>query len=69
MNSRIDSNIYEGLLGIRRYMTDGTLLQEMAMEPLIHSYAAIMLDEAHERNLNTDILLGWIPASSCDSFF
>ena len=28
------------------------------MEPLISSYSAIMLDEAHERNLNTDLLLG-----------
>ena len=39
-------------------MTDGILLKEIQSDFLLTKYSAIVLDEVHERNLNTDILLG-----------
>ena len=41
-----------------KFMTDGILLQEIQSDLLLRKYGAIILDEAHERNLNTDVLLG-----------
>ncbi len=41
-----------------KVMTDGILLQEFRRDRLFSSYSAIMIDEAHERSLNIDILLG-----------
>ena len=41
-------------------MTDGMLLREFLTEPDLRSYSAIMIDEAHERTLHTDVLLGLI---------
>ncbi|KAK0605557.1 hypothetical protein LWI29_028106 [Acer saccharum] len=41
-----------------KYMTDGMLLREIINEPNLASYSVIMVDEAHERTLSTDILLG-----------
>jgi len=46
-----------------KFMTDGILLQEIRTDLLLRKYNVIVLDEAHERNLNTDILLGLIGAS------
>ena len=43
-----------------KFMTDGILLREITSDLLLSKYSAIILDEAHERNVNTDILLGMI---------
>ena len=42
----------------RKIMTDGILLQEMKLDPYMSKYSVIMVDEAHERSLNIDFVLG-----------
>lgn len=43
---------------IIKYMTDGMLLREFLTEPDLRSYSCLIIDEAHERTLHTDILFG-----------
>ncbi|KAJ3222264.1 hypothetical protein HK099_002496 [Clydaea vesicula] len=43
-----------------KYMTDGMLLREFLSEPDLASYSCMIIDEAHERTLHTDILLGLV---------
>lgn len=39
-------------------MTDGILMNEMASDFFLTKYSVIIIDEAHERKINTDLLLG-----------
>lgn len=45
---------------VLKYMTDGTLHREFLSEPDLASYSVMMIDEAHERTLHTDILFGLV---------
>lgn len=45
---------------VLKYMTDGMLLREFMTEPDLAGYSAIMIDEAHERTVHTDILLALV---------
>ena len=43
-----------------KFMTDGILIREIAQDFALLKYSAIVIDEAHERSVNTDILIGLI---------
>ena len=45
---------------VLKYMTDGMLLREFLTEPDLAGYSCLMIDEAHERTLHTDILFGLV---------
>ncbi|KAI5122781.1 hypothetical protein M0805_000125 [Coniferiporia weirii] len=41
-----------------KFMTDGVLLRELASDFMLSRYSVVIVDEAHERSVNTDILIG-----------
>jgi ATP-dependent RNA helicase DHX8/PRP22 len=47
-----------------KYMTDGLLLREALIDPDMSAYSCIILDEAHERSINTDVLFGLLKRAS-----
>ncbi|SCV05219.1 LANO_0H02674g1_1 [Lachancea nothofagi CBS 11611] len=53
---RFDSTVSENTK--MKFMTDGVLLREMMNDFMLTKYSSIIIDEAHERNINTDILIG-----------
>ena len=56
------STLRRGKTGIK-FMTDGVLLREVSQDLLLRQYNVVILDEAHERSVNTDILLGLLTRS------
>jgi HrpA-like RNA helicase len=48
-----------------KYMTDGVLLRETLSSEDLFQYKAIIMDEAHERSLNTDVLFGILKKVRC----
>lgn len=54
---------FEGNVGAEtaiKFMTDGVLLREVGQDIALRKYSAIIIDEAHERSVNTDILIGML---------
>ena len=55
---RFTDRVGEGTLV--KVMTDGVLLAELHSDPRLHNYDTIIVDEAHERSLNIDFILGYL---------
>ncbi|XP_010529181.1 PREDICTED: probable pre-mRNA-splicing factor ATP-dependent RNA helicase DEAH9 [Tarenaya hassleriana] len=54
---RFEDHTASGLTSVK-FLTDGVLIREMMDDPLLTKYSVVMVDEAHERSISTDILLG-----------
>ncbi|CAE7346057.1 DHX35 [Symbiodinium natans] len=54
---RFDACVSPGSTRIE-FMTEGILLREMLSDPLLTRFSVVVIDEAHERSSNTDLLLG-----------
>eukprot|EP00913_Durusdinium_trenchii_P030895 g28936.t2 len=54
---RFESHVTPGVTRIE-FVTEGILLREMLSDPLLTRFSVIVVDEAHERSANTDLLLG-----------
>ncbi|WPH00941.1 Hypothetical protein R9X50_00377500 [Acrodontium crateriforme] len=55
---RYDTNVSQDTA--IKFMTDGILLREISNDFILSKYSAIVIDEAHERSVNTDILIGML---------
>jgi ATP-dependent RNA helicase DHX37/DHR1 len=54
---RYDSHFYSPEKTKIKFMTDGILLKELETDFLLRKYSVLIIDEAHERSLNSDILV------------
>ena len=55
---RHEACLFEEKNSCVKFMTDGILMNEMCSDFLLMKYSVIIIDEAHERKINTDLLLG-----------
>lgn len=53
---RFDNN-FDNDLTLVKFMTDGMLINEIMLDPLLSDYSVVMIDDIHERTINTDIIL------------
>lgn len=54
---RYDAKHYDAIKTRVKFMTDGILIKEIESDFLLNSYSVLIVDEAHERSLNSDIVI------------
>ena len=57
-NNKCNKIILESDFTMIKFLTDGMLINEMMGDPLLSKYSVIMVDDIHERSLNTELVLG-----------